>query len=104
MSDSLYLRHFQPSEEELQLAAKLLETSSWNRSDTLSVDSAIGLFKSSGLSFKQVRDIWTIADKNGTGNLSKGELTVVIRLMGWVQSGRSLDESLLREKGEQCVV
>ncbi|KIM43449.1 hypothetical protein M413DRAFT_68645, partial [Hebeloma cylindrosporum] len=83
-------RAFCASDEELQLSTRLLEMNTWHKTDTLSVDAAIGIFKQSGLTFKQLRDIWTIADKKGTGNLSKHELAVVIRLMGWVQAGEPL--------------
>ena len=86
---------FSASDEELQLSTRLLETNNWHNTDTLSVDSAIGIFKQSGLTFKQLRDIWTIADKKASGNLSKHELAVVIRLMGWVQAGEPLHEGLL---------
>jgi epidermal growth factor receptor substrate 15 len=86
---------FSASDEELQLSSRLLETNNWHNADTLSVDAAIGIFKQSDLTFKQLRDIWTIADKKGSGSLSKHELAVVIRLMGWVQAGQPLHEDLL---------
>lgn len=94
------MQRFVPTPNELHLASRLLEsnTGSWNRSDCLSVDTAIGIFKQSGVSFKQLRDIWSIADREGAGHLSKEGLAVVIRLMGWVQAGEPLDEGLL-EKG-----
>ncbi|KIM42292.1 hypothetical protein M413DRAFT_50865, partial [Hebeloma cylindrosporum] len=82
-----------PSVEELQLATRLLETNVC-QSDMLSIDSAIGIFKQSGITLKQLRDIWTIADKRGSGSLSKNELAVVLRLMGWVQSGEQIREGL----------
>jgi len=86
---------FSASVEELQLSTRLLELNNWHKTDTLSVDAAIGIFKQSGLTFKQLRDIWTIADKKGSGSLSKHELAMVIRLMGWVQAGQPLHEDLL---------
>lgn len=89
---------FIATEDELQLAEKLLEINNWKRSDSLSVDTALGIFKQTGLSFKQLREIWTIADKNGAGSLSRDELTVAIRLMGWVQSGAHLSEGLLAQR------
>jgi len=86
---------FFASDEELQLSSRLLEMNNWHNADTLSVDAAIGIFKQSGLTFKQLRDIWTIADKKGKGSLLKHELAVVIRLMGWIQAGQPLHEDLL---------
>lgn len=90
------LRPFLATEDELNLATRLLEMNSWNRTESLSVDTAIGIFKQNGLSFKQLREIWSIADKDGSGKLSRNELAIVIRLMGWVQAGETLDESLLK--------
>src|SRR6266567_7655735 len=69
---------FSASDEEIQISTRLLETSNWHKTDTLSVEAAIGIFKQSGLTFKQLRDIWSIADKKGSGNLSKHELAVVV--------------------------
>ena len=86
---------FSATDEELQLSSRLLETNNWHNADRLSVDAAISIFKQSGLTFKQLRDIWTIADKEGSGSLSKHELAVAIRLMGWVQAGQPLHEDLL---------
>ncbi|KAF8965442.1 hypothetical protein BDZ97DRAFT_1998599 [Flammula alnicola] len=74
-------------------------TTTWQRTDTLSVDAAIGIFSQSGLSFKQIREIWTIADRDGSGKLTKNELAVVIRLAGWVQSGAEVHEDLLSKAG-----
>ena len=86
-------QEFSPSVKELELATRLLETNIW-QSDILSIDSAIGIFNQS-VTLKQLRDIWTIADKKGSGSLSKNELAVVVRLVGWVQSGEPLREGLL---------
>ena len=86
---------FSASDEELQLSTRLLETNNWQKTDTLSADTAIGIFKQCGLTFKQLKDIWTIADKKGNGNLSKHELAMVVRLMGWVQAGKPLNDGLL---------
>ena len=85
---------FSASDEELQLFSRLLETNNWHKADTLSFDAAIDILKQS-LTLKQLRDIWTIADKERSGNLSKLQLAMVIRLMGWVQAGQPLHERLL---------
>ena len=60
---------------------------------------AIGILKQNGLSYKQIREIWNVADRKGTGNLARDELTILIRLMGWVQAGKSVDTAFLLDRG-----
>ena len=100
---SSQLQPFIATEDELRLANRLLEINNWKRSDSLSLDKALGIFKQTGLSFKQLREIWTIADKDGAGSLNRDELTVAIRLMGWVQAGANLSEGLLAQRQSFCV-
>ncbi|KAF9552851.1 hypothetical protein CPC08DRAFT_768004 [Agrocybe pediades] len=59
---------------------------------------AIGILKQNGLSYKQIREMWKVADRNATGILSRNEVTVLIRLMGWVQAGKSVDTPFLLDR------
>ncbi|KAF8903342.1 hypothetical protein CPB84DRAFT_1774611 [Gymnopilus junonius] len=90
---------FKATDEEHQLAAQILVMTECHEARTLSSEAAIDIFKRSGLSFTILRDIWSIADKNGSGDLSLDELAVAIRLMGWVQMGEALDDGLLLKDG-----
>ncbi|KAF9545519.1 hypothetical protein CPC08DRAFT_386052 [Agrocybe pediades] len=92
------LMNFVASQDEIELANKFLELNKWTCSDTLSIDMAIGILKQNGLSYKQIREMWQVADRNGTGMLSRNELTVLIRLMGWVQAGKSVDTPFLLDR------
>ncbi|KDR70137.1 hypothetical protein GALMADRAFT_103267 [Galerina marginata CBS 339.88] len=83
------------SDDELLMANRLLEKNIWTRPGSLSFDSAVGIFRQNGLSPTQVRDIWRIADRTGSGTLSRDELVVAIRLMGWAQVGETINEELL---------
>lgn len=87
--------HSRASDEELQLTNRLLAIANCEAAGALSSQAAIDIFGRSGLSFELLRDIWNMADKHGTGDLSKEELVIAIRLMGWVQSGEALNDSLL---------
>jgi epidermal growth factor receptor substrate 15 len=89
------LKAFSASEDEMSLANQILLFSNCQESGALKPDAAIDIFKRSGLSITILRDIWNMADENASGNLTIHELTAAIRLMGWVQVGESLDESLL---------
>ncbi|KAF8950785.1 hypothetical protein BDZ97DRAFT_1892340 [Flammula alnicola] len=87
------------SEEETELATRLLVIAKCERAGVLNPEAAIDIFRRSGLSFELLRDIWNIADKNGSGDLSKDELVVAIRLMGWTQAGEALHDGLVTKCG-----
>jgi hypothetical protein len=91
------LQGFAPSEDEINLANQILLLSECQQGSALKSDAAIGIFERSGLSYPILRDIWSIADENASGELTTHELAAAIRLMGWVQAGEPLEESLLIE-------
>ncbi|KAF9559983.1 hypothetical protein CPC08DRAFT_818520 [Agrocybe pediades] len=90
-SFSSTLMNFVASQDEIELANKFLNLDKWTCSDTLSIDMAIGILKQNGLSYTQIREMWKVADRNATGILSRNEVTILIRLMGCVQAGKSVD-------------
>ena len=92
------LKDFSPSEDEMNLADQILLLSDSQQAGALKSDAAIDVFKRSSLSYPILRDIWNIADENASGELSIHELAAAIRLMGWVQAGEALKESLLIER------
>ncbi|KAH9476229.1 putative calcium-binding protein [Psilocybe cubensis] len=53
------------------------------------------MLSQSGLSYKQIREIWACADRDGRGQVAQMELAAILRLAGWVQAGRDVRESLL---------
>jgi epidermal growth factor receptor substrate 15 len=89
---------FTATEEEEQLATQVLIIKSCHTTGILNADAAIDIFKRSGLPFETLRDIWTFADKNRSGDFSRDELTVAFRLMGWLQAGETLHERLLAKR------
>ncbi|KIM46718.1 hypothetical protein M413DRAFT_440303 [Hebeloma cylindrosporum] len=90
---------FTATEEEEQLATQILVIKNCHTTGILNADAAIDIFKRSGLSVEMMRDIWTLSDKNRSGDFSRDELTVALRLMGWVQTGETLHEGLLAKEG-----
>ena len=94
---------FKATDEEEQLATQILVLTHCQEAGALSSEAAIDIFRRSGLSFTILRDIWNIADKNGSGDLSHDELAMAIRLMGWVQMGEALDDGLLLKSMFPCL-
>lgn len=88
------LEAFSPSEDELNLASQILLLSG-QEGDTLESGLAIGILKRSGLPYTILHDIVNMVDENASRELTIHELAAAIRLMGWLQTGESLEESLL---------
>lgn len=87
---------FKPTRDEIELTEYIRRATLHKSTGAFSRDVAIRIFKESGLSFKQIREIWTIADRGGDGKLSNDEMCVAVRLAGWVQQrGEIVSESLL---------
>lgn len=90
---------FVATDEELRLVERIHLATPRKYRGTFSRDAAIRLLRDSGLSHAQIRNIWTIADRRGSGKVCDQGLCVLIRLAGWVQQGGvAVTESLL-EKG-----
>ena len=89
---------FTATEEEEQLATQILVIKSCHTTGILNADAAIDIFKRSGLPIEVLRDIWTLSDRTRSGDFSRDELTVAVRLMGWVQAGETLHERLLAKR------
>lgn len=87
---------FYPTEEEIGIATEILASL---RLDTdtgvLRGEQAREIFTRSALPPTILRDIWNLSDTNGNGELSKQEISMAVRLIGWVQSGESLRSGLL---------
>lgn len=92
------LKDFSPTEDEMNLANQILLLPGCQQGGAFKSDAAIDVFKRSNLSYPILRDIWNIADENASGELTIHELAAAIRLMGWVQAGEALEESLLIER------
>lgn len=88
------------SASELELATQVLATAHCDETGVLNAQAAIDVFGRSGLSFEQLRDIWTLVDQTQSGELSKSELAAALRLIGWAQAGKPLHADLLAT-GEQ---
>ncbi|KAJ3967727.1 hypothetical protein EV361DRAFT_806798 [Lentinula raphanica] len=91
---------FRPTEEELSLADKILFKAHDKAAANLDAESAVKLFLTTQLSPQVLSVIWSEADTGEKGWLSRQELTVALRLIGWAQSGENALNRELLEKGE----
>uniref|UniRef100_A0A0W0FKY8 Uncharacterized protein n=1 Tax=Moniliophthora roreri TaxID=221103 RepID=A0A0W0FKY8_MONRR len=73
-----------PSLDETILIDRILANST---NDNLEPDAAVELFLQSGLTPEVLSDVWNLADGGSKGYLSREEVTIALRLMGWAQRG-----------------
>ena len=109
---------FAATEDELELATRILITRGCNGTSTsspsassssdvnngnddgegegtLQGDQAKEVFNRSALPFATLRVIWNMSSEKGNGSLEKHEIAKALRLIGWVQAGEMLSERLL---------
>lgn len=88
---------FFATDEETSLVSDILAFVGCESSGILDSEAGVGVFMRSGLSHTQLRDIWAIADEQSKGSLSKKEIAMAIRLMGWAQAGEKPSVTLLQK-------
>jgi hypothetical protein len=89
---------FTATEEEEQLATQILIIKNCHTTGILNSVAAKDIFERSGLPDDMLYKIWTLSDKDRSGDLSRDELMMAVRFMGWVQAGEKLHESLLAKR------
>ena len=87
-----------PTAEESAFADEILRRSNCQHTGLLTAEAAVEVFNRSGLSRYELRDIWGLADGDANGVLSKDELIVALRVMGWVQNGKRFTEALVDKR------
>ncbi|EAU88413.1 UBA/TS-N domain-containing protein [Coprinopsis cinerea okayama7 len=62
-------------------------------------DAAVKVFDGSKLPAAVLGEIWSLADEDNNGWLSKKGVAIVVRLMGWAQKGEPVSEALIQKPG-----
>lgn len=86
------------SDEEIRIAIWLMDMVDNGEASRLSWDSAVTILTQRGLSLHQLHKIWPLADRDNKGYLTGSELTVAVRLIGWVQAGHEVTEGLVKSR------
>ncbi|KAJ8086199.1 hypothetical protein PM082_005022 [Marasmius tenuissimus] len=88
-----------PTPDEIALADRILQTAGSPDKDQLGPEAAVDILLLSGLTPQVLADIWHIADADAKGYLSRDEMTVALRLVGWSQRGIEATEELGTKNG-----
>jgi len=91
-------REFVPSQAELALTTAIFNQADPNKLGILTGEVAVGIFGGAKLSSTVLGEIWSIADEEDHGWLSKKGVAVAIRLIGYAQNGEKVSKSLLSKR------
>ena len=86
---------FTPSPAELALVTQIFAKADPQKIGILTGDAALKVFGGAKLTPIVLGEIWSIADEENNGWLSKKGVAIAVRLMGWAQKGEKVKQSLV---------
>ncbi|EPQ58260.1 hypothetical protein GLOTRDRAFT_57058 [Gloeophyllum trabeum ATCC 11539] len=90
---------FTPSPAELALVQKIFAHPDAQKLGALTGEIAVNIFSGSKLPPAVLGEIWSLADRENNGWLSKKGAAIAVRLMGWAQKGETVREDLIYKPG-----
>jgi len=89
---------FAPSQAEAALTNKIFEKCDLQKLGIINGDAAVSVFNGTKLSAVVLGEVWTIADKDNNGFLTRKGVSIALRLMGHAQRGEQVSEALLLKR------
>lgn len=86
---------FSPTPAELTLVSQLFLKADPHKHGFIPTDVAVRLSGGAKISSVAVGEIFNIADESKAGKLSRKDIAVVVRLIGWAQKGEKITRTLL---------
>lgn len=96
---SKLIASFAPSPLELAYTEQIFNQADPQKIGIITGDAAVTFFGGSNLPSSTLGEIWSLADSDNNGWLTKKGVAIAVRLIGWAQKGEPVKESLL-EKGQ----
>ena len=91
------MSNFTPTQAELALVSQVFAVADPQGLGIVQGDAAVKAFSGSNLSPSILGDIWSIADKENNGFLTRKGVAMALRLIAHVQPGEELSEDLLTQ-------
>lgn len=95
---------FTPTASELALVNQIFAQADTQKIGILTGDVAVKVFGGSKLPPTVLGEIWSIADEDNNGFLTKKGVAIALRLMGHAQKGEKLNKSLLSKPGPLATI
>lgn len=89
---------FTPSQAEVALTAKIFEKADPAKLGILTGDVAVNVFSGSKLPAGVLGEVWSMADRENDGFLTRKGVAIALRLMGHAQRGEPVTEALLKKR------
>lgn len=86
---------FAPTQAELALVNALFASADPSKLGIITGDAAVKAFSGAKLQPTALGEIWAIADSDNNGFLTRKSVAMAVRLIGHVQNGQQVKESLL---------
>jgi epidermal growth factor receptor substrate 15 len=90
--------NFVPTTSELALVNQIFAQADTQGIGIITGDVAVKVFQGAKLSPSALGEIWSIADDNNDGFLTKKGVSIAVRLMGHAQKGQKVDRSLVNKR------
>ncbi|KAG1749118.1 uncharacterized protein EDB91DRAFT_1112566 [Suillus paluster] len=91
--------NFAPTPAELALVNQIFAQADTQKIGILTGDVAVKVFQGAKLPPTVLGEIWSIADDDNNGFLTKKGVSIAVRLMGHAQKGHKVDKSLVNKPG-----
>jgi epidermal growth factor receptor substrate 15 len=89
---------FSPTPAEQAIVSQIFAKADPNGLGIVTGDAAVKAFAASNLSPSILGDIWTIADKENNGFLTRKGVAIAVRLIGHAQTGEKITEDLIDQR------
>ncbi|KAI6117604.1 hypothetical protein EDD16DRAFT_1588043 [Pisolithus croceorrhizus] len=96
--------NFSPTTAELALVNQIFAQADKQKIGILTGDVAVKVFGGSKLPSTVLGEIWSLADEENNGYLTKKGVAIALRLMGHAQKGDKVDKSLLSKPGPLATI
>lgn len=90
---------FTPSQAEVALTNKIFDKCDPKKLGIITGNTAVSVFNGTKLSAGVLGEVWSMADKENNGFLTRKGVSIALRLMGHAQRGEQVSEALL-SRGE----
>jgi hypothetical protein len=89
---------FAPSQAEVALTNKIFDKCDPQKLGIITGDTAVVVFTSAKLPPAVLGEVWTIADKENNGFLTRKGVSIALRLLGHAQRGEQVSEALVSKR------
>ena len=89
---------FSPTPAETNIVNQIFTRNDPQKFGIITGEVAVKIFGGANLASSTLGEIWSIADADNNGFLTRKGVSVAVRLMGWAQKGETITEDLINKR------